>query len=100
MTALKVVLLICGVATPRPDCTLDTALDVINGPDLGALAACDLQSQAYIASTALAGRLDEQHYLKILCRPEPGLRAATERVAPGEALAVLPSDRRLRPDRP
>ena len=63
----KVLLLICAIAVEQRDCQIDTALTVMQGPDAESQSACSLQSQAYLASTALAATLTDDEYLKITC---------------------------------
>ena len=62
---IKVLLLVCAVATPRADCDRDTARIAVAGPEAPNEVACALQSQAYFANTAL--EIGEGEYLKILC---------------------------------
>jgi hypothetical protein len=63
----QVLLLVCAVGLQRSECTIHTALDVIQGPEAPTLAACGLQSQAYLASTAIGREMGEDEYPKILC---------------------------------
>jgi len=63
----QVLLLICALGLQRSECTPYTALDVIQGPEASNLAACGLQSQAYLASTAIGLALGGREYPKILC---------------------------------
>jgi hypothetical protein len=64
---MKALLLICALGTPQADCSVDTATAVIQGPDAMSLVECGLHGQAYIADGALAGYLDDGHYLKVIC---------------------------------
>jgi hypothetical protein len=64
---MKALLLICALSTPHADCSVDTATAVIQGPDASSLVECGLHGQAYIAEGALAGYLDDAHYLKVAC---------------------------------
>jgi hypothetical protein len=68
---LRTLILICALATPRHDCSIDTAVDVIQGPEAASLVECGLHGQADIAAGAMAGFLDEEHYLKIICTAGP-----------------------------
>lgn len=79
---MKTVILICALSMARPDCSTDTAVSVIQGPDAAHLAQCGFLGQAYLASTALANYLDGEHYLKILCTAGGRLEAKT---VPGKA---------------
>lgn len=67
MGFFKVILLVCATSVPRGECQIDTAAQVIDGPDAGNEIACGLKSQAYLAQTQI-GLLAEDEYLKILCR--------------------------------
>jgi len=78
MTAL---LLICALGTPQADCSVDTADAVIQGPDAMSLVECGLHGQAYIAGGALAGYLDDAHYLKVSC--------TSRQISPGAPLQDL-----------
>jgi hypothetical protein len=68
---MKALLLICALTTPQADCSVDTADAVIQGPDAMSLVECGLHGQAYIAGGALAGYLDDAHYLKVACTSRP-----------------------------
>ena len=70
---LKVLILICATGLPQPECSIDTATAVVQGPEAASLMECSLHGQAYLAPTALAGYLTDGHYLKIRC--EPGVLA-------------------------
>ena len=64
----KVLLLICTLGLHQSECTVDTALDVVRGPNAFDLASCGLKSQAYLASTAIGRRLSDGEYSKIVCQ--------------------------------
>jgi len=64
---MKTLILICALGTARPDCSVDMAVSVIQGPEASHLAQCGFVGQAYLASTAMANYLDGEHYLKINC---------------------------------
>ena len=64
---MKTLILICALGLSRPDCSIETATAVIQGPEATNLAQCGFVGQAYLASTALAGYVEDGHYLKILC---------------------------------
>ncbi len=67
MQFFKVILLVCATSVPRGECQMNSAVQVINGPDAGSEIACGMMSQAYLTETPV-GRLAEDEYLKILCR--------------------------------
>jgi hypothetical protein len=77
---MKMLLLICALGTPQPDCSIATAAAVIQGPDATSLVQCGLHGQAYVAHGAIAGYLDGKHYLKITCTS--GERSHAARSAP------------------
>lgn len=64
---MQTLVLICALATPQADCDPETADTVVQGPEAMSLVECGLHGQAYIAGGALAGYLDDEHYLKISC---------------------------------
>lgn len=64
---MKTVILICALSLSRPDCSPDTAIAVVQGPEAAHLAQCGFIGQAYLADTAMANYLDGEHYIKILC---------------------------------
>ncbi|MEZ5935953.1 MAG: hypothetical protein R3F54_29380 [Alphaproteobacteria bacterium] len=72
---MKTLVLICALGVPRADCSVDTAMSVVQGPDAGNLAQCGFLGQAYLASTAIANYLDGEHYMKILCTSGERMRA-------------------------
>ena len=64
---IKVLLLICATTVPRGDCRVETARDVLQGPDAYDVASCGFQSQAYLAGSAVGRRIRDGEYVKILC---------------------------------
>ena len=72
---MQTLVLICALATPQADCGPETADTVVQGPEAMSLVECGLHGQAYIAAGALAGYLDNEHYLKISCSSGRRLRA-------------------------
>jgi hypothetical protein len=73
---MKTLLLICALGIPRGECDVETATAVIQGPEAPSLVACGLHGQSYIAEGALAGYLEDGHYLKISCTAEARVRPA------------------------
>ena len=89
---MKTLILICALSVSQPDCSTETAVSVVQGPEAAHLARCGFVAQAYLADTAIANYLDGEHYLKILCAADNRLET-TE--APREsdgahALAITP----------
>lgn len=76
----KMLLLICATGVSPADCQIETAIDVIQGPETASAAACAFQGQAQLAPTALPIRPGET-YLKVRC---------THRAAPGEIRRQVP----------
>jgi hypothetical protein len=72
---MKTLILICLLGTAHGDCTAATANAVIQGPDAMSLVECGMHGQAYIAGGALAGYVDDQHYLKVACTAGRRVRA-------------------------
>ena len=64
----KVLVLICTVGLHQSDCTVDTALYVVRGPNAFDLASCGKQSQAYLAGIVIGRRLSDGEYPKIVCQ--------------------------------
>jgi hypothetical protein len=88
---LKMLILVCAVATAPADCRPQSALDVISGPDVASPVMCGLHGQAYIAETALAGRHHEDEYLKIVCvRPSAKAALTTGKSSPAATALALP----------
>ena len=89
---MKTLILICALGLARADCSTETAVAVIQGPEAGMPGQCGLYGQAYLADTALRDYLDGEHYLKIRCsmgnhpRPRPleASRTAPQDVALSE----------------
>ena len=49
------------------ECQINSAIDVISGPEASDEVTCGLYGQAYVAETALAAGRREDEYLKIQC---------------------------------
>ena len=63
---LQIMILVCSVNLSPADCQLETALDVISGPQAESVISCRLQGQALIAATSIARR-GPGEYIKIRC---------------------------------
>ena len=67
----KVLILVCSVQFAPQDCQVDTAYDVIPGPDAANEMTCAFTGQAYIADTAIGTTLGPDQYVKVQCiRPQ------------------------------
>ncbi|MEM8951934.1 MAG: hypothetical protein AAGA21_24545 [Pseudomonadota bacterium] len=85
---MKTLILICALGLARADCTPETSVVVLQGPDVGSLGRCGFLGQAYLADTAMANYLDGEHYMKIMCTSgernspqqarSPGMQQAAE----------------------
>ena len=85
---MKTLILICALSMPRADCTPDSSVVVLQGPDAGGLAQCGFLGQAYLADTAMANYLDGEHYMKILCTAGERRPTIAQHTEDGEQLTV------------
>ncbi len=67
MDMFTTLILVCATAMPQPDCTRDTAVDVVAGPAAPSPLGCGFTGQAMLASTTLGPGLGEGRYLKVVC---------------------------------
>ena len=63
---LQIMILVCSVNLAPADCQLETALDIISGPQVASVISCGLHGQALIAATSVARR-GPGEYIKIRC---------------------------------
>jgi hypothetical protein len=75
MNPIAVVILVCSASLGRPDCQLNTAIDVIRGPNVANEMMCAFIGQTTLAATALTPR-EGQEYVKILCMRSDAKRTA------------------------
>jgi hypothetical protein len=64
---ITAVVLVCAATLRIPDCTVDTATDVIQGLDANTPIECLMNSQALVSQSALAPLLKHGQYLKVVC---------------------------------
>ena len=64
---LKILILICAVGMHQNECTVHTALKVIQGPPAGDQRGCGMRAQAYLAGSVIGQSLTDREYPKILC---------------------------------
>jgi hypothetical protein len=83
---MKSLILICALGLSHADCTIDSATVVLQGPEGGGPAQCGFLAQAYLASTSIAGYLDDDHYLKVSCTPGSPRRTVAK--ATGKPIAA------------
>jgi len=67
VSVFKVLILVCSINTTPADCQLNTAVDVIDGPEAANQSVCGLYGQAYIADTALGTSPRADEYVKVKC---------------------------------
>jgi hypothetical protein len=65
---LKMLILICSASTSPADCQVDTALDIIHGPQVASVFECGMASQVMAAQTSLLRR-GPGEYMKVRCSP-------------------------------
>jgi hypothetical protein len=66
VNAIAVVVLICSASLSRSECQLNTASNVIRGPNVANDVMCALSGQSTLAATTLAPNGPDE-YTKILC---------------------------------
>ena len=64
---LQVLILICAQNMTAAECQMNTALDIVSGPQVASVAACAMQSQALLAQGTLLRNKGE--YAKFRCTP-------------------------------
>ena len=67
---ITALILICSVVLANPDCTTDTATDMLVGLDANTPIECLMNSEALVAQSALAPQLEKDQYLKVVCVPK------------------------------
>jgi hypothetical protein len=73
----QVLILICSTGLAPADCQIDTALDVVRGPEVANEVMCGMHGQAYIATTAITPRSDKE-FVKIRCIPSKSAQHALD----------------------
>ena len=72
---LKVLVLICSIATPGQSCDLSTAVEMIGVDDAPSVQQCGFRGQALLAQSTMTPEPGKQ-YLKIICLKTPEREAA------------------------
>src|SRR5215469_4498953 len=67
---ITALILVCSAALAKPDCTVDTATDMLAGLDANTPIECLMNIQALIAQSGLAYQLGKDQYLKVVCVPK------------------------------
>ena len=65
---LQILILICSTSLSSVECQVDTAHDIINGPQVASVFQCGLQGQSLLARTATLGR-SPGDFVKVVCKP-------------------------------
>ncbi len=74
--AVTALILVCSATMDVHHCGIDTATDVIQGPEIRSVYGCGFSGQAMIAATALTAGLGRDRYLKVVCVEKERLQAA------------------------
>ena len=67
MSGFSIVILICSTALSQSECQLNTALDVVRGPQVNNPVMCGLNAQTMMARTDLVR--DGEQYMRVVCTP-------------------------------
>lgn len=65
---LQILILVCSTSLSSVECQIDTARDVIAGPQVASMFECGRQGQSLLARTAALGR-SKDDFVKIVCKP-------------------------------
>jgi hypothetical protein len=74
---LKMLILVCSANLSPQDCQVDTALDIIHGPQVTSVFECGMASQVMAAQTSLLRR-GPGEYMKVRCSPVKAAEAEAE----------------------
>jgi hypothetical protein len=83
---LKMLILICSANVSPAECQVETALDIIHGPQVASVFECGMASQVMAARTSLLRRAPGE-YMKVRCSP---LKPAEATAKAGTASAPAP----------
>ncbi len=75
---LQVLILICSISIAPADCQIETALQIINGPEVPNDVMCGMHGQAYLAQTSLVPQ-GPGEYVKVKCIHPPDQDARMDR---------------------
>jgi hypothetical protein len=64
----KMLILVCSSNLSAADCQVETALDIIHGPQVASVFECGMASQALVAQTSILRRAPGE-YMKVRCSP-------------------------------
>jgi hypothetical protein len=65
---LQIMILVCSTSLSSVECQVETAHDIINGPQVASVFQCGLQGQSLLAQTATLGRSPDD-FVKVVCKP-------------------------------
>jgi hypothetical protein len=65
---LQILILVCSTSLSSVECQIETAHDVINGPQVASVFECGRQGQSLLARTATLGRSPDD-FVKVVCKP-------------------------------
>lgn len=82
---LKMLILVCSANLSPADCQVETALDIIHGPQVASVFECGMASQVMAAQTSLLRR-GQREYIKVRCAPVKVAQAAPADHGPTTAL--------------
>ena len=63
---LKMLILVCSTSLSPADCQPETALDIIQGPQVASVFECGMASQAVAAQTSILRHAPDE-YMKVKC---------------------------------
>ncbi len=66
MSGYSIIILICSAALSRADCQVNTAFDVVRGPEADNVMMCAMNAQMMMARTDL---VRDSEYIKVVCTP-------------------------------
>ena len=64
---ITAIILVCSAMLPKPECTIDSATDMLVGFTANTPIECLMSSEALIAQSALGPGLGKDEYLKVIC---------------------------------
>jgi hypothetical protein len=82
---LKMLILVCSANLSPADCQMETALDIIHGPQVASVFECGMASQVMAAQTTILRR-GQGEYMKVRCTPVKVAEAAKPGNAPTAVL--------------
>ena len=85
MSGFSIVVLICSTALSQSECQLNTALDVVRGPQVNNPVMCGLNAQTMMARTDLVR--DGEQYMRVVCTPSKTIDQWRAEIEPRRTLA-------------